>query len=62
MILFVSNVVFVAVWFECIRHCEDKMQSISKTILEESVKKIKCPVCGVETEPYYMKFHMCEKA
>jgi hypothetical protein len=28
---------------------EDKMQSISKTILEESVKKIKCPVCGVET-------------
>jgi len=41
---------------------EDKMQSISKTILEESVKKIKCPVCGVETEPYYMKFHMCEKA
>jgi hypothetical protein len=41
---------------------EDKMQSISKTILEESVKKIKYPVCGVETEPYYMKFHMCEKA
>jgi len=41
---------------------EDKMQSISKTILEESVKKIKCPVRGVEREPYYMKFHMCEKA
>ena len=41
---------------------EDKMQSISKIILEESVMKIKCPVCGVKTEPYYMKFHMCEKA
>jgi hypothetical protein len=34
----------------------------AKEVLEESIKKIKCPVCGFETEPYYMKFHMCEKA
>lgn len=34
----------------------------SKDVLEESIKKIECPVCGFKTEPYYMKFHMCEKA
>jgi len=34
----------------------------SKDVLEESIKKIKCPVCRFETEPYYMKFHKCEKA
>jgi hypothetical protein len=33
----------------------------SKDVLEESIKKIKCPVCGFETEPYYMKFHQCQK-
>lgn len=32
----------------------------SKEVLEESIKKIKCPVCGFQTEPYYMKFHHCE--
>jgi hypothetical protein len=34
----------------------------SKETLEKSIKKIKCPICGHETEPYYMKFHKCEKA
>jgi len=35
---------------------------LSKEVLEESIKKINCPVCGLKTEPYYMKFHKCEKA
>ena len=33
----------------------------SKEVLEELIQKIKCPVCGHETKPYYMKFHQCQK-
>jgi hypothetical protein len=40
-------------------HNEDKPP---KEVLEASVKPINCPICGYKTEPYYMKFHRCEKA
>jgi hypothetical protein len=33
----------------------------SKGVLEESMKKIKCPVCGFQTEPYYIRFHQCSE-
>ncbi len=33
----------------------------TKEVLEESIKKIKCPLCGYETEPYYMKLHNCSE-
>jgi hypothetical protein len=39
----------------------DIMNKPSKDVLEAPVKKGKCPVCGFETEPYYMKFHKCER-
>jgi hypothetical protein len=44
--------------YEYYGHNEDKP---SKDVLEASVKNIKCPVCGFETEPYYMKFHKRER-
>ena len=33
----------------------------AKEVLEKSIKKIKCPLCGLKTEPYHMKFHQCSK-